>query len=120
MGAQVQPTRTDLRLLARVKPRGADGENRECFGNILELGPRSMRLEAGQPLTPGRHLSIQTVFPGQRQFGNPHVVLHYVVRKALDEASMEYDLALTVVDKEAHERLLLFLEKEPLAPLEVR
>lgn len=120
MGDPIHPTRTDLRLLARVRYRAADGEQRECFGNILQLGPRSMRLESGRPLDAGRHLSIQTVFPSQRQYANPHVLLHYVVRKAHDESSMEYDLEMTVLDKETHERLLLFLEKEPLAPLEVR
>lgn len=114
------PTRTDLRLLARVRFRGADGEDRECFGNILELGPSSMRIETGRPLKAGRHLSIQVVFPGQREFGSPQVLLHYVVRKTHDESTLEYDLEMTVLEKEAHERLSLFLQRDPVAALEVR
>ena len=51
------PTRTDLHLLTRVRFSDADGEDREFFASILELGPRSGRIESGRPLETGCQLS---------------------------------------------------------------
>jgi hypothetical protein len=106
------PTKTGLQLLARVQFRGADGDSRECFGNIMQLGPRTMRLESGRPLMAGRHLLVQVVFPGQRHYPRPHVPLHYVVRAAHDEANLHYDLEVTVLDKESYDRLLEYLRSD--------
>ena len=118
MGVEALPTRTDLQLLSRVHFRDADGVARECFGNVVELGPRSMRLEAGRPLEPGCQVRVQVVFPGQRQYARPHVQLRYVVRKELDESSLHYDLELTVLEKESHERLCLYLQRGCSARME--
>ena len=111
MDSEAIPTRSDLQLLSRVQYRDSDGVARECFGNVLELGPRSMRLEAGRPLEHGSHVRIQVVFPGQRQYARPQVSLRYVVRQAHDEPSLHYDLEMTVIDKESHERLCLYLQR---------
>ena len=111
MEADERPTRTGLQLLSRVYFRDADGVARECFGNVVEIGPHSMRIEAGRPLEPGCPVRVQVVFPGQRQYARPHVQLRYVVRKELDEDSMHYDLELTVIEKESHERLCLYLQR---------
>ena len=111
MEAEAVPTRTDLQLLSRVHYRDADGVARECFGNVLELGPRRMRLEAGRPLEPGLQVRVQVVFPGQREYARPHVQLRYVVRDEHDETAMHYDLELTVLEKESHERLFRYLTR---------
>ena len=102
------PIRTNLQLLARVQSRESDGLDRECFGNIIELGERALRLEAARPLVPGTHVVLRVVFPRQRHYGNPQVPLHCVVRKAHDEPNLHYDLDVTVLDKESHVRLLLY------------
>lgn len=106
------PTRTDLQLLTRVRFRDATGEERECFGNILELGPRMARLESGRPLENGCHLVVQVVFPGQRGYARSQVPLNFIVRGAHDEANLQYDLETTVLEKESHERLALYLSRE--------
>ncbi len=106
------PVRRDLQLLTRVHFRDALGESRECFGNILELGPRTLRLESGRPLEPGCHLLLQVVFPGQRHYPRSMVPLHYIVRGAHDESNLHYDLEATVMEKESHERLSLYLSRE--------
>jgi hypothetical protein len=112
MDAENLPTRTDLQLLSRVHFRGAKGEERECFGNILELGPNAARLESGRPLESGSHVVIQVVFPGQRDYSRSQVALNYIVRGAHDEANLLYDLETTVLEKESHERLALYLLRE--------
>ena len=103
------PTRTDLHLLSRVFFRDAEGVPRECFGNVLEVGPKGLRLEAGRTLEVGGQVRVEVVFPGQRQYARPQVPLRCVVRKAYDDPSLHYDLELTVLEKESHERLHLFL-----------
>lgn len=105
------PIRTDLQLLTRVRFRDGKGEERECFGNILELGPRTARLESGRLLEKGAHLVLQVVFPGQRSYSRSHVPLNYVVRGTHDEANLLYDLEATVMEKESHERLSLYLRR---------
>ena len=105
------PTRTDLQMLSRVRFRDAAGAERECFGNILELGPATARLESGRPLEAGMHLVVQVVFPGQRDFAQSQVPLNYIVRGAHDAANLLYDLETTVLEKESHERLALYLRR---------
>ncbi len=112
MEAERPPTRTDLQLLSRVRFRDAAGEERECFGNILELGPQRARLESGRPLEAGVHLVLQVVFPGQRDYARSQVPLNYIVRGAHDEANLLYDLETTVLEKESHERLKLYLNRK--------
>ncbi len=111
MPTETIPIRIDLQMLSRVQFRDADGMAHECFGNVLELGPRSMRLESGRQLERGSHVRVQVVFPGQRQYPRPQVLLRYVVRGAHDEATLHYDLEMTVLDKESHERLHLYLSR---------
>jgi hypothetical protein len=111
--ADALPIRRDLQLLTRVQFRDADGERRECFGNILELGPRTLRLEAGRPLETGSHLLLQVVFPGQRHYPRSQVRLNYIVRGPHDEPNLHYDLETTVLEKESHERLTLYLRRDP-------
>jgi hypothetical protein len=115
LDCEALPVRTDLQLLTRVQFRDADGESRECFANILELGPRTVRLESGRPLATGCHLLLQVVFPGQRNYPRSHVRLNYIVRGAHDEPNLHYDLEATVLDKESHERLTLYLRREPVS-----
>lgn len=108
----VQPaTRTDLELLARAKFKDGDGASRECFVNVVELGPRALRLEAGRPLVLGTHLVLEVVFPGQRHYARSLVPLHGIVRKVHEEPELHYDVELTVLEKESHERLLLYLKR---------
>jgi len=107
------PIRTDLRLLTRVHFRDAEGENRECFASIIELGPRTGRIESARPLEKGCRLRLQVVFPGQREYPNRHVQLHYVVRGAHDEENLLYDLDAAEMDRETRERLSLFLNRDP-------
>lgn len=114
MDADAPPIRTDLQLLTRVQFRNADGERRECFGNILELGPRTLRLESGRPLETGWHLLLQVVFPGQRHYPRSQVRLNYIVRRPHDEPNLHYDLEATVLEKESHERLALYLRRDPI------
>jgi hypothetical protein len=112
------PTRTHLQLLSRVRFRDATGEERECFGNILELGPRMALLESGRPLANGSHLVVQVVFPGQRGYARSQVPLNFIVRGAHDEANLQYSLEATVLEKESHERLALYLSRETTPPSE--
>jgi hypothetical protein len=105
------PTRGNLRLLTRVRFRDEDGTNREFFAHIIELGPRSGRIESARPLAIGSELSLQIVFPGQRKYQDRHVLLNYVVRKAHDEPNLLYDLEATRNDPEPRERLALFLNR---------
>lgn len=116
MDSEVLPTRTDLQLLTRVRFRDATGEDRECFGNLLELGPRLARLESGRTLEAGCHIVLQVVFPGQRHYPRSHVALNYIVRDSHDEANLLYDLETTVLEKESHERLALYLRRENATP----
>jgi hypothetical protein len=114
---EAAPTRTELRLLTRVHFRDAEGESRECFASILELGPQSGRIESARPLETGCELRLQVVFPGQRQYANRHVELSYVVRRAHDEPNLHYDLDAINMDGETRERLALYLRREPSAEI---
>ena len=109
MKKEASPTRTELRLLTRVHFRDAEGESRECFASILELGPQTGRIESARPLETGCAVRLQVVFPGQRQYENRHVELCYVVRGPHDEPNLHYDLDATVMDGETRERLSLYL-----------
>jgi len=97
-----------------VKFTDAEGRSQECFGNIVELGSRALRLEAARALEVGQHVTLHVVFPGQRHHSNPVVRLHAVVRKAHDEPNLHYDVAIAVLEAEAHERLLLYLTRPNL------
>ena len=112
MEPEAAPTRTDLHLLTRVRLRNADGEEREFFASLIELGPNSGRIESGQPLETGCHLELQLVFPHQRQYANRQVRLNYVVRGPHDEPNLLYDLDATEMDRETRERLSLYLRRE--------
>ena len=112
MEAELPRTRTDLQLLARIQFRNETGLERECFGNIIELGSRALLLEAARPLVLGSHVVLKVVFPGQRQFAKSLIPLHCVVRKAHDEPNLHYDLEMTVLEKESHVRLLLYLNRD--------
>jgi hypothetical protein len=105
------PTRTDLRVLTRVHFRDGAAGARECFASIIELGPRTARIESARPLEKGCRVTLQVVFPGQRQYANRHVQLHYVVCGAYDEENLHYDLEAIELDGEARERLTLFLNR---------
>jgi hypothetical protein len=109
---EAAPTRTDLHLLARVRLRDAEGEDREFFASIIELGLRSGRIESGQPLTTGCHLRLDVVFPRQRQYANRKVSLNYVVRGPHDEPNLLYDLVAAEMDRETRERLSIYLRRE--------
>lgn len=109
------PVRRDLDLLARVKYRDADGGPRECFGNIIELGGRALRLESSRELAAGALLVLHVVFPGQRRYEKPVVQIPCAVRKAHDHPNLHYDLAITVLEPEAHERLRLYLDRPAVA-----
>lgn len=113
MDTEPDPTRINLRLLTRVRFRDADGVSRECFASILELGPRTGRIESARSLETGCELCLQVVFPGQRQYPNRTVQLNYVVRAARDEQNLQYDLEATEMDCETRERLALYLRREP-------
>jgi hypothetical protein len=105
------PTRSDLRLLARVHYRDGAGDDCECFASILELGPRGGRIESARPLESGWPLRLQVVFPGQRGYTTRQVQLNYVVRGPHDEPNLHYDLDSTEADAEALERLALYLRR---------
>jgi hypothetical protein len=109
--AEADPTRTNLRLLTRVRFRDAGGADRECFASIIELGPRTGRIESPRELEVGCELQLQVVFPGQRQYETRHVRLDYVVRAPFDESNLLYDLEVTQMNDESRERLALFLKR---------
>ena len=109
--AQAPATRTDLELLARAKWSDAEGHAREFFVNIIELGPRALRIEAARPLELGSQVVLEGVFPGQRHHGRSLVPLHGIVRKVHVEPKLHYDVELTVLEKESHDRLLEYLER---------
>ena len=113
MKSEPVPTRSDLRLLARVHYRDVSGDDCECFASILELGPSRGRIESARPLEPGSTLRLQVVFPGQREYATRHVHLNYVVRGQHDEPNLHYDLDSTESDDEALERLALYLRRTP-------
>ena len=112
MEPEADPTRTDLHLLTRVRLRDAEGEEREFFASIIELGPCSGRIESGRPLETGCHLRLSVVFPRQRQYSNRQVQLSYVVRGPHDEPNLLYDLDASDMDRETRERLSLYLRRE--------
>lgn len=116
MDVQPPATRTDLELLARAKFNDAEGGARECFVNIIELGPRALRVEAARPLEIGLQVVLDVVFPGQRHHGRALVPLQGVVRKIHDEPNLHYDVELTVLEKESHERLLEYLKRSGETP----
>jgi hypothetical protein len=106
------PTLTDLRLLTRVHFRnGNAGRQRECFASIVELGPRTARIESARALEKGSRVTLQVVFPGQRQYASRHVQLHYIVCGAFDELNLHYDLEAIEMNGESRERLALFLNR---------
>jgi len=105
------PTLTDLRVLTRVRFREPDGTQRECFASITELSARTARIESARPLAKGCRVTLQVVFPGQRQYASRHVQLHYLVSGAHDESNLQYDLDVVEMDGESRERLDLFLNR---------
>jgi hypothetical protein len=107
------PIRTDLRLLTRVRFREPGGRDRACFASVTDLGPRSARIESARALEKGCRVTLQVVFPGQRQYSNRHVDLHYVVAGAHDEDNLHYELEVIEMDEESRERLALFLNRSP-------
>ena len=107
------PSRTDLRLLTRVRFRERGGRDRACFASVTDLGPRSARIESARELEKGCRVTLQIVFPGQRQYANRQVDLHYVVAGAHDEHNLHYDLEAIEMDGESRERLALFLNRSP-------
>ena len=109
---EADPIRTDLHLLARVRFRNADGEEREFFASIIELGPRTGRIESGRVLEKGCPIQLHVVFPRQREFANRHVQLNYVVRGPHDEPNLIYDIDATEMDRETRERLSRYLRRE--------
>jgi hypothetical protein len=109
---EADPTRTDLRLLARVRVRNAEGEPSEFFASIVQLGPRGGRIESGRPLQAGCPLELHVVFPRQRQYTNRHVQLNYVVRGPHDEPNLLYDIDAAEMDRETRERISLYLRRE--------
>ena len=96
-------------MLTRVRFHLADGTDRECFASIIELSPRSARIESARPLEKGCRVTLQVVFPGQRQYASRHVQLNYIVCGAHDEMNLHYDLEAIEMDGESRERLTLFL-----------
>lgn len=113
-GAEKPPVRREIELLTRVKYRQASGTPQEFFANIIELGSQGLRLEASRALSLGQQLVLNVVFPGQRNYAEPVVALSCVVRKAHDEPNLHYDAAITVLEPEAHERLLLYLNRSTM------
>ena len=109
----MEPIRTDLRLLTRVQFRDASGAIRECLASIIELGPRTGRIESARPLEKGCRVTLHVVFPGQREYANRHVQLSYVVRGPHDEPNLLYDLDAIEMDRETRERLSLYLRRNP-------
>ena len=107
------PTRTDLRLLTRVHFRDATTGQRECFASIIEMGPRTARIESARELEKGSRVTLHVVFPGQRQYASRHVQLHYLVCGTHDEDNLHYDLEAIEMAGEARERLALFLNRNP-------
>lgn len=105
------PTRHDLRVLARVRFPDPLGKERECFASITDLGPRSARVESARPLEKGWRVTLQVVFPGQRQYANRYVFLHYLVAGTHDEQNLHYDLEAIEMDGESRERLTHFLNR---------
>jgi hypothetical protein len=105
------PTLTDLRLLTRVHFRDGNAGQRECFASIVELGPRTARIESARALEKGSRVTLQVVFPGQRQYASRHVQLHYLVCGAFDELNLQYDLEAIEMNGESRERLALFLNR---------
>lgn len=112
LASETLPTRSQIQLLARVQTRDASGQARECFANIGEIGPGRVCLESGKALEVGSHVMVQVVFPGQRGYAQPQVPLNCIVRRASDEAMLSYELEITVLDKESHERLSKYLRRE--------
>ena len=78
-----------------------------CFASILQLGPRTGRIESARPLKFGDQVRLQVVFPGQRQYATRHVNLSYVVSGPHDEPNLHYDLGAAVMDGETRKRLAL-------------
>jgi len=111
VGIDTAPTCTDLRLLTRVRFRDANGLERQCFASIIELAPRTARIEAARPLDKGCRVTLSVVFPGQRQYANRHVQLQYIVSGAHDELNLHYDLEAIELDGESRERLVQFLSR---------
>lgn len=111
--AERLPSRRNLDLLTRVEYRDASGAAQRCFGNILELGTRSVRLEAGRELRVAQRVVLHVVFPGQRHHPDPVVALPCVVRKAYDASGLCYDLALSALEADTRERVRAYLERSP-------
>lgn len=107
--AERPPSRRNLDLLTRVEYRDASGAAQRCFGNILELGTRSVRLEAGRELRVAQRVVLHVVFPGQRHHPDPVVALPCVVRKAHD--ALCYDLAFSALESGARERVRAYLKR---------
>ena len=112
MEPEADPTRSDLHLLTRVRFRDVDGEEREFFASIIELGPRSGRIESGRPLEKGCPVQLHLVFPNQREYASRQVRLSYVVRGPHDEPNLIYDLDAAEMDGETRERLSRYLRRE--------
>jgi hypothetical protein len=102
-------------VLTRVRFLQKEGTERECFASILELSPSTARIESARALEKGCQVTLQVVFPSQRQYADRHVRLKYVVCGVHDEHNLQYDLEAIEMDGESRERLALFLSRNPNA-----
>ena len=107
------PVRKDIDLLATIEQADAAGSfASKSFGNIIELGDKSLILECNREFETATPIRLSLVFPGQPRGDNPFARLHCVVRKVHDWPNLHFDVEIVDMDQETRRRLELYLSQQ--------
>jgi hypothetical protein len=105
------PVRHEIELLATVDgPIGENGKSEHGFGTIIELGPRSLVLEANRSFSIRDQITVKVIFPGQGRGDDPFAYFQGVVSKLHDQPNLHFDVTLADMTDASRERLKVFLE----------
>lgn len=107
------PVRKDIDLLATIEQADSAGSfASKSFGNILELGGKSLILECSREFETETPIRLSLVFPGQPRGDNPFARLHCVVRKVHDWPNLHFDVEIVDMDEDTRRRLELYLSQQ--------
>ncbi len=111
------PVRRDIELLAAIEQADATGSfASKGFGNIIELGGKSLILECSREFETATPIRLSLVFPGQPRGDDPFARLHCVVRKVRDWPNLHFDLEIVDMDEETRRRLEFYLSQQSSRP----
>lgn len=106
------PVRRDIQLLTTIEQADSTGAfASKSFGNIIELGWRSLILECSRELEAAAPIRLSMVFPGQPRGDDPFARLQCVIRKVHDWPNLHFDVEIVGMDEHTSRRLELYLSQ---------